>query len=76
MIMDIALNLTLLIFCFFVLIKGADFMVDAASYIAAFLGVPSLIIELTIVAFGTHCPYPTLSDPMPLTFWWSSDCQR
>ncbi len=54
--MDIALNLALLIFCFFVLIKGADFMVDAASYIAAFLGVPSLIIGLTIVAFGTSCP--------------------
>lgn len=31
-------------------------MVDAASYIAAFLGVPSLIIGLTIVAFGTSCP--------------------
>ena len=54
--MDILINLALLIFCFFVLIKGADFMVDAASYIAAFLGVPSLIIGLTIVAFGTSCP--------------------
>jgi len=54
--MDIVLNLLLLIFCFFVLIKGADFLVDAASYIAAFLGVPSLIIGLTIVAFGTSCP--------------------
>ncbi len=54
--MDILLNLGLLIICFIVLIKGADFMVDAASYIAAFLGVPSLIIGLTIVAFGTSCP--------------------
>ena len=54
--MDILINLALLIFCFIVLIKGADFMVDAASYIAAFLGVPSLIIGLTIVAFGTSCP--------------------
>ena len=54
--MDILFNLGLLIICFIVLIKGADFMVDAASYIAAFLGVPSLIIGLTIVAFGTSCP--------------------
>jgi len=54
--MEIAFNLILLIFCFAVLIKGADFLVDAASYIAAFLGVPSLIIGLTIVAFGTSCP--------------------
>ena len=54
--MQIALNLVLLTGCFFVLIKGADFLVDAASYIAAFLGVPSLIIGLTIVAFGTSCP--------------------
>lgn len=54
--MEILFNLVLLIVCFIVLIKGADFMVDAASYIAAFLGVPSLIIGLTIVAFGTSCP--------------------
>ena len=54
--MEILFNLFLLVFCFAVLIKGADFMVDAASYIAAFLGVPSLIIGLTIVAFGTSCP--------------------
>ncbi|SCW70067.1 cation:H+ antiporter [Ruminococcaceae bacterium YRB3002] len=54
--MEIAFNLVLLIACFAILIKGADFLVDAASYIAAFLGVPSLIIGLTIVAFGTSCP--------------------
>ena len=54
--MEILFNLALLIFCFFVLIKGADFLVDAASYIASYLGVPSLIIGLTIVAFGTSCP--------------------
>ena len=33
--MEILFNLFLLVFCFAVLIKGADFMVDAASYIAA-----------------------------------------
>lgn len=54
--MDIVLNLLLLIACFAILIKGADFMVDAASYIAKAAKVPSLIIGLTIVAFGTSCP--------------------
>ena len=39
-----------------ILIKGADFMVDAASYIAKAAKVPSLIVGLTIVAFGTSCP--------------------
>lgn len=54
--MDIVLNLVLLIACFVILIKGADFMVDAASYIAKAAKVPSLIVGLTIVAFGTSCP--------------------
>ena len=54
--MEIVLNLLLLIACFAILIKGADFMVDAASYIAKAAKVPSLIIGLTIVAFGTSCP--------------------
>ncbi|MCQ2466476.1 MAG: calcium/sodium antiporter [Clostridia bacterium] len=46
----------LLIFCFVVLVKGADFLVDAASSIASALKIPSVIIGLTIVAFGTSVP--------------------
>ena len=38
------------------LIKGADFLVEGASSLAKKLGVPSLIIGLTIVAFGTSMP--------------------
>lgn len=40
----------------FLLIKGADFFVDGASSIAARLRVPSLIIGLTVVSFGTSAP--------------------
>lgn len=38
------------------LIKGADYLVDGASSIAKRYGVPTLVIGLTIVAFGTSTP--------------------
>jgi len=38
------------------LIFGGDWLVDGASNLAKSLGVPSLIIGLTIVAFGTSSP--------------------
>ncbi|MCE1247887.1 MAG: calcium/sodium antiporter [Firmicutes bacterium] len=41
---------------FFFLIKGADVLVEGASDIAKRFGIPSLVIGLTIVAFGTHVP--------------------
>lgn len=41
---------------FVLLIKGADFFVEASSSIAKTLRVPSIIIGLTIVAFGTSMP--------------------
>lgn len=41
---------------FFLLIKGADYFVEASSSIAKSLRVPSSIIGLTIVAFGTSAP--------------------
>lgn len=36
--------------------RGADWLVDGASNIAQGLGIPSIIIGLTIVAFGTSLP--------------------
>lgn len=54
--MEYVLYAVLLIVCFAVLIKGADFLVDAASYIARAAGIPTLVIGLTVVAFGTSCP--------------------
>ncbi len=41
---------------FVFLIKGADFLVEGASSLAKKFGVSSLIIGLTIVAFGTSMP--------------------
>jgi len=41
---------------FAVLIKSADILVTGACSIAARLGVPSLVVGLTIVAFGTSLP--------------------
>jgi len=40
----------------FLLIKGADYLVEGSSSLAKKLGVPTLVIGLTIVAFGTSIP--------------------
>ncbi len=46
----------LLIIGFALLIKGADWLVDGASALAKKLGISSLVIGLTVVAFGTSAP--------------------
>lgn len=51
----------LLIVGFAFLIKGADLFVDGSSNIAKLLRVPSILIGLTIVAFGTSSPEATVS---------------
>ncbi len=38
------------------LLKGASFLVDGGARIAAYLGVPTIIIGLTLVSFGTSLP--------------------
>ena len=38
------------------LVKGADFFVDGASAIAKAFHIPSIVIGLTIVSFGTSLP--------------------
>ena len=54
--MDIVLNILVFAIGVFVLIKSADFFVDAASLIARKLKISPLIIGLTIVALGTSLP--------------------
>ena len=49
-------NILLLVVGFFLLVKGADFLVSGASSIAKKFHIPSLIIGLTIVAIGTSMP--------------------
>lgn len=51
----------LLVAGLFLLIKGADFFVDGASSVAAKFRVPSLIIGLTVVSFGTSAPEAAIS---------------
>jgi len=51
----------LLIIGFILLIKGADGFVSGASSIAKRFNIPSLIIGLTIVAFGTSAPEAAVS---------------
>ena len=50
------LSILVLLVGFVVLILGATKLVDAASSLAARMGVPSIVIGLTIVAFGTSAP--------------------
>lgn len=59
--MDIVMNLVLLAVGFVMLIKGADWFVDGASGIATKLGIPQLVIGLTIVAMGTSAPEAAVS---------------
>lgn len=59
--MQIILQLFLLVLGFVMLIKGADWFVDGASGIADRLGIPPIIIGLTIVAMGTSAPEAAIS---------------
>ncbi|MCQ2976787.1 MAG: calcium/sodium antiporter [archaeon] len=55
------LKYVLLIVGFLLLIKGADFFVDGASNIAKRFNISSLVIGLTVVAFGTSLPEASVS---------------
>ena len=59
--MQILLQLFLLIIGFSLLMKGADFFVDGAAGIADRLGIPQLVVGLTIVAMGTSLPEASVS---------------
>ena len=55
------LQVIMLIAGFVFLVKGADWFVEGAASIAKNLGVPQLIIGLTIVAMGTSMPEAAVS---------------
>ena len=57
----LVLNIILSIFGFAILIKCADFFVDGASSFAKNFRIPTVIIGLTIVAFGTSAPELAIS---------------
>ena len=51
----------MLILGFLLLIKGADLFVDGSSSVAKILKIPTIIIGLTVVAFGTSMPELSVS---------------
>lgn len=57
----VKMTYVLLLAGFILLIKGADFFVDGSSSVARILRIPSVIIGLTIVAFGTSMPEASVS---------------
>ncbi len=54
--MNNVINVIILIIGFILLIKGADIFVDGSSKIAKKIGIPSVIVGLTIVSLGTSAP--------------------
>lgn len=59
--MTVLLQIVLLILGFTALIKGADWLVDGAVGFARKFHIPTLVIGMTIVAFGTSAPEAAVS---------------
>lgn len=59
--MVIIIQTALLAVGFLMLVKGADWFVEGTSGIAAKLGIPQLVVGLTIVAMGTSMPEAAVS---------------
>ena len=55
------LQVFLLCLGFVMLVKGSDWFVDGAANLAKKLGIPELIVGLTIVAMGTSMPEAAVS---------------
>ena len=60
-VLEVLKNVGFIIAGFILLIKGADFFVDGASSVAGKIGIPQIVIGLTIVAFGTSAPEAAIS---------------
>lgn len=57
----ILIQILLLAVGFFMLMKGADWFVEGSAGIAKKMGIPQLVIGLTIVAMGTSAPEAAVS---------------
>jgi cation:H+ antiporter len=57
----ILVQILLLAIGFFMLMKGADWFVEGSAGIAKKMGIPQLVIGLTIVAMGTSAPEAAVS---------------
>ncbi|MDY2861213.1 MAG: sodium:calcium antiporter, partial [Oscillospiraceae bacterium] len=54
--MSIAVSVLLFVVGLVLIIKGGDFFVDAASWIAEVSGVPKIIVGATVVSIATTLP--------------------
>ena len=52
----IVLDILFLVIGFVLLVKGADFFVDGAAALAKLFNIPTMVIGLTVIAFGTSAP--------------------
>lgn len=59
--MEIVMQIALLAIGFAMLMKGADWFVEGASAVADKLGIPLIVIGLTIAAMGTSLPEAAVS---------------
>ena len=59
--MNLLAYIGLVIIGFTFLVKGADWFVEGTSGIASKMGIPQLVIGLTIVAMGTSAPEAAVS---------------
>ncbi|MBQ3426606.1 MAG: calcium/sodium antiporter [Clostridia bacterium] len=55
------LTIILLLIGFVMLVKGSDLFVDGSSSIARLMGIPAVIVGLTIVSMGTSAPEAAVS---------------
>lgn len=59
--MDLFVTVILLIVGFVLLVKGSDLFVDGSASVARLLGIPAVIVGLTIVSMGTSAPEAAVS---------------
>ena len=59
--MDIMLTIVLLLVGFVLLVKGSDMFVDGSASVARLMGIPAVIVGLTIVSMGTSAPEAAVS---------------
>ena len=59
--MNLFVTVILLLVGFVLLVKGSDIFVDGSASIAKIMGIPSIIVGLTIVSMGTSAPEAAVS---------------
>lgn len=59
--MNLFVTVILLVIGFVLLVKGSDLFVDGSASIARLMGIPAVIVGLTIVSMGTSAPEAAVS---------------